>query len=228
MISSFLNWESLKSLIILIPVFLFSISFHEYAHAWVAYRLGDPTAQYAGRLTLNPIRHFDLFGFIMLMFVRFGWAKPVPVNPNNFKNSSRGMLFTSMAGPISNIILSVSTSFLYSLLFTLVSLFGVQSEFWGLIWSNSFNILIYFVYINIGLAVFNLIPIYPLDGSGILEYFMPPKYHGFMARFGQYIQIAFLLIVILTSYVGNFISFVQYEISNLLISFWRLVFTLIL
>ena len=128
MLSSLFSWDGLRDLILLIPVVLLSISFHEYAHAWTAYRLGDPTPQYEQRLTLNPLHHFDLLGFIMLVIVRFGWAKPVSVNPNNFKNPARGMLITAAAGPIANLILAIIMSFLYALVYTILSLLNVNSE----------------------------------------------------------------------------------------------------
>lgn len=225
--SSLFTAEGIKDLILWVPVILLSISFHECAHAWMAYRLGDPTAKDEGRLTLNPISHFNLFGFLMMVIVHFGWATPVPVNPNNFKNPSKGMLYTALAGPVSNLILAVASSFLYMVVLVIGTHISVESELVYEILSNFLRILLYMMMLNIGLAIFNLIPVYPLDGSRVLTYFLPVQYNNFMVRYGQYIQIGFLLLVMLTSVVGNLVGAVQGSIANLLISLWTKLFKLL-
>ena len=148
----------LDFLLLILPI-LFALTVHEYAHGWVAYRLGDPTAYHAGRLTFNPIKHLDPIGTILLFIARIGWAKPVPVNPAYFKDPSRDMAIVALAGPASNFLSAIVFGKLLSLVpFTNVYLYQT---------------LFYFVYINLILAFFNLIPIAPLDGWRILSYFLP-------------------------------------------------------
>lgn len=224
---SLFSLEGLKNLILWIPVILFSISFHEYAHAWMAYRLGDPTARNEGRLTLNPIKHFNLLGFLMMVIVHFGWATPVPVNANNFRNPSKGMLYTALAGPASNLILAIVSSFLYVVVYVIGTNISSASKFIYELLSNCLLLLLYMMMLNIGLAIFNLIPVYPLDGSRVLAYFLPMKYNNFMVRYGQYIQIAFFLLVMLTSVVGNLIATVQSAIADFLINMWSKPFELL-
>ena len=141
-------------LVLLIPVLLFALVFHEFSHGWVANKLGDPTAKYSGRLTLNPMVHLDLFGSLMILFVGFGWAKPVPVDSRYLANPRTDMMKIAFAGPASNLLLA----FIAGSLIRLTGNMGVLS-----------SMLIMFVQINIMLAVFNMIPIPPLDGSQIFS-----------------------------------------------------------
>ncbi len=141
-------------LVLLIPVLLFALVFHEFSHGWVANKLGDPTAKYAGRLTLNPMAHLDLFGSLMILFVGFGWAKPVPVDSRYLANPRTDMMKIAFAGPASNLLLA----FIAGSIIRLTGNMGVLS-----------SMLIMFSQINIMLAVFNMIPIPPLDGSQIFS-----------------------------------------------------------
>jgi len=175
-------------------ILLFSVIAHELAHGYVAYSLGDPTAKYAGRLTLNPLKHLDLFGSIilpLLLFLMqspflFGWAKPVPINPNNFRGQKYGEIKVSLAGPVSNFLLAV--------IFGLALRFLPQAIF---LQNAGIEIaLSYIVYINIWLAIFNLIPIPPLDGSWILFNLLPPGAERFKMFFRQYGFIILMFLII--------------------------------
>ncbi len=151
--------NSLSFIVIKIPAILLALTVHELSHAYVAKYLGDQTAQREGRLTMNPLAHLDPLGALMLMFGPFGWAKPVPVNPGFFQNPKKGMAFVAFAGPLSNIMLAGLAG--------LAIRFGFTQANQGLMVFVSF-----FFMINIGLAVFNLLPVYPLDGSRILMAFL--------------------------------------------------------
>lgn len=144
-------------LVLLIPVLLFALVFHEFAHGWVANKLGDPTAKYAGRLTLNPMAHLDMFGSLMILFVGFGWAKPVPVDSRYLANPRTDMMKIAFAGPAANLLLALFT--------------GILIRITGYLGSFT-TMMIMFTQINITLAVFNMIPIPPLDGSQIFSGFM--------------------------------------------------------
>ena len=145
-------------IVLLIPALVFSLSFHEFAHAWMAYRLGDSTAARMGRLTLNPMAHLDPIGSLALLLMGFGWAKPVPVDVRYLENPRQDMVKVAAAGPISNIILAIFAALLLRLLFGTDMLTNSIKTFF-----------VIFMQINITLAVFNLLPISPLDGSQILS-----------------------------------------------------------
>ena len=213
-------FQYLINFLYILPVILISLTVHEYAHALAASRLGDPTPRDTGRLTLNPLHHIDPLGFIVMLLVHFGWAKPVQVNPLFFKNPRKGMMLTAIAGPISNLILCFISSIPYY--------FSIRYR-----WPVYFIIFFaYMVMLNIGLAVFNLIPIHPLDGSRVLSYFIP-SYASFMAKYGGYIQIGFIVLLILPDFfgfpdvLGSVILFVQSKTSSILFSLWSVLFSII-
>ena len=142
-------------MILMTPVILFSLTVHEYSHGKMALLLGDDTARRLGRLSFNPMRHLDIVGVLFFYFVGFGWAKPVPVDPRNFESPRRDMMYVAIAGPLANIALAVGCSFFIRL---------ISPEF-----SYLFVILAYGIWINVALAIFNMLPMYPLDGSSVLK-----------------------------------------------------------
>ncbi|MEL1228302.1 MAG: site-2 protease family protein [Candidatus Neomarinimicrobiota bacterium] len=158
-------------LALLIPVLLFALVFHEFSHGWVAYKLGDPTAKHQGRLTLNPIAHLDPFGSLMILFVGFGWAKPVPVDSRYLANPRVDMMKIAFAGPASNLLLALISGILIRI-----------TEYMGPLTS----MLILFTQINISLAVFNMIPIPPLDGSQIFSGLMIRKNPNLVMQLQMY------------------------------------------
>lgn len=182
---------------------LFAISLHEFSHGFAAYKMGDNTAKYQGRLTLNPVRHFDLFGFLMFVFVGFGFARPVPVNPYNFKNLRKGMFWVSVAGVLSNLLqafvgfgMLVGFGYLY---FTAETGKALSYLLFFL-----FYLALYVTLINVALIAFNLLPIYPLDGFRVVESLTPYNnaYVRFMRSYGQYILIAIVAIGFLFDRLG--------------------------
>ena len=164
---------------------------HEYAHAFVATKLGDDTPRLRGRLTLNPLAHIDIIGALMILIVGFGYAKPVPVNARRFKNPKAGMALTALAGPVSNLLMA----FIFSLVGNIISFAAYKAG----VTSDFFRAVILFTalasQINVGLAVFNLLPIPPLDGSKILALVIPPKYYFKYLQYERYIIIGVFLLI---------------------------------
>ncbi len=161
---------------------------HELAHAWAAHKLGDDTAKWNGRLTLNPLAHLDLYGTLMLVLFGVGFARPVPINPYNFRNPKKGMALSALAGPVSNLLMAVLS----------VGIFRVCCNFVQDMIVLSYLRLIFidvFASINIRLAVFNLLPIPPLDGSKIFGYFLPDKWVYMMERYSRQISLALMLLL---------------------------------
>jgi len=210
------NQSQILSFIMSIPAVLFAITIHECAHGWAAYLMGDHTARYSGRLSLNPLRHMDPIGALCMLFFRFGWAKPVPVNSSNFRNRRAGIVTVSLAGPLSNFV----TGLICCILFYMISFF-TQGE--SALSRFALTILIQSVYMNVGLMIFNLIPIPPLDGSKILLEFLPYRWQYKIYAYERY----FGLILILLVYAGSMTPVLSFFQSYVLM-FYEFISSLIL
>ncbi|HEX03575.1 MAG TPA: site-2 protease family protein, partial [Bacteroidetes bacterium] len=172
---------------------LIGLTFHEAAHAFAAWKLGDPTAKQLGRLTLNPLKHLDLFGTLMIFIVHFGWAKPVPVNVANFRHPKRDHLIVALAGPATNFLLAAAFGMLIRIMPNPGSLSGTMIFV--------YQIVMYGLIINIVLAVFNLLPVPPLDGSSLVHLFFPARYerqYRLFARAAGFLLLAVVVIGMLT------------------------------
>ncbi|ABO49666.1 peptidase M50 [Desulforamulus reducens MI-1] len=193
------NFPTLRELLLMAPPILFALTLHEYAHAYVAYRLGDKTAYYEGRLTANPLRHLDPLGTLLLFIAGFGWAKPVPVNPFYFDDRKKGMMLVSLAGPATNLLLALVAAVVFGLM---------KPSGW------LFFMLSYFIYINVLLAVFNFLPIPPLDGSKILAGILPGRQEWLyqLERYGT----AILLVLIIFGFLSPILQFFINPIVDLL------------
>ena len=199
----------LEVLVLLIPVLLFALVFHEFSHGWVANKLGDPTAKYAGRLTLNPIVHLDILGSLMILFVGFGWAKPVPVDSRYLANPRIDMMKIAFAGPAANLLLALIAG-------TIIRITGYM----GVLTS----MLIMFTQINIMLAVFNMIPIPPLDGSQIFSGLMVrhnPDIVMKLQMYGPQILMGLILFGMFTSFspiwfiISPFVNFFMFLFAGM-------------
>ena len=183
------------TLIVRAIVLLTSIPVHEAAHAFVADRLGDPTGRYAGRLTLNPMAHFDPMGALAMVIVGIGWAKPVPINTRNFKNPKAGMAVSAAAGPIANLILATISLIAAKVIFYSSYISGNGSA--GTVADTMFTLFQMMCSINISLAIFNLIPVPPFDGSRIFNVFMSEKLYFKIMEYERYIFYILLAVIYL-------------------------------
>lgn len=181
--------EQIYWIIFSIPIMIISATVHEYAHAWVAYKLGDDTAKAEGRLTLNPIAHLDPIGFLFMLFARIGWAKPVPVNIYNFENPLRGQFLVAVAGPVSNLILMV----IGAALLKIVTIIIPDTTFISTLIIQFF---VFFLFINATLAFFNLLPIPPLDGGNIVDALLPDRFRETWQSIGSFLPWIMLIFVL--------------------------------
>lgn len=255
--------NAIVTLLLSLPVILISLTVHEVSHGFIAYKCGDPMAKNLGRLSLNPLKHLDPMGALSMLLVGFGWAKPVPINPRNFKKPRRDIALVSLAGPVSNLLLALVSTLLYTLL---LKTFFVYSELAEVVSLGSFldtflkdgsKILLYshswlfqnyfsnlqivvltvlqlMVMLNVGLALFNLIPIPPLDGSKILASLLPQNLAVKYLRIEQYTSLIFLVIILLGNFGGPLsvfsdILFVPLEfLRELIMSLYMKIFWFIL
>ena len=195
------------NLLYALPAILISLSFHEMSHGYVSYRLGDPTAYRLGSVTLNPVKHLDPIGTLLLVVSMlsgfgFGWAKPVPIDPTYYKNARRGTVLVSLAGPVSNLLLAFIFAFPMAIIgakygYTAREILGKNGLFPGFSWQELlFNISSFFYMINIGLATFNLLPIPPLDGSKILTAVLPANLYFRLMQYERYVGLFFLALIL--------------------------------
>lgn len=232
---------------------LVALTVHEYCHGYAAYRLGDDTAKNMGRLSLNPIHHIDPYGAICMVLFHIGWAKPVPINPRNFKNPKRDFAITAAAGPASNLILGFLTVPFFILAFNayagMTLKTGGSGGFTLSLLGNLVTFLSAFHIINVGLGLFNLLPIPPFDGSRLLNVFLPPKYYFGIMKYERKIYYGVLIWLLLGGYVcravrmipiiqqsailyrlagvfslSGMIGTVIDAVSDLMIAFWQLIF----
>lgn len=186
-----LDFTQLWEMLIVVAASLLCITFHETCHGLAAYWMGDPTAKKQGRLSLNPLRHIDIMGLVMMAVCHFGWAKPVPVDMRNFRRPKAGMALTALAGPVSNVLLALVFLFLYGLLYR--ALYSVQFLL-DMIWLTA--------YISLALAIFNIIPVSPLDGSKVLFALLPDAAYAKLMRYERYGMIL-LLVLVATGVLGK-------------------------
>lgn len=214
-LSSFFSPDRLINLLLTIPCVLLALTFHEFAHGWVAKKLGDDTASNFGRLTLNPLKHLDPIGTICMIFFNFGWAKPVPINTRKFKNPRTGMALTAAAGPLMNLLLAFVSAFLFQLVsFIFYRFVPPMSEFAFTLQSLTLSLIFTFHYLNLYLGIFNLIiPIPPFDGSRIVFLFLPTRLYFGIMKYEKYLLLG-LLVLFWTGVIRLPISSLAEIVSN--------------
>lgn len=210
-----MDFLSTMTLLYRVPALLIALTFHEYAHAYVSTELGDPTPGLEGRLSMNPLRHLDIIGTLLLVICGFGWAKPVDVDPRYYKNPRRGMLAVSLAGPGMNLLLGLISIILL-----------VVMRKMGLLSDGGYFLLYWVMMYNVWFAFFNLIPVPPLDGSKVLAFFLPGdiawKYESFNARYGFLI----MMVVVFSGLVNKLIDPIANAFINLCFTATSIIFYL--
>lgn len=195
------DWTTLSMYVARAIALLTAIPFHEMAHAWVSDRLGDPTAKRCGRLSMNPLRHFDPLGALCMILVGFGWAKPVPVAAvHNFRHPRRDMALSAAAGPAANLLLA----YVWMICYKIVYYFGYAPE--SLLWQFFVGVLLTMIQVNITLAVFNLLPVPPLDGSRIFNLLLPARWYFRIMKYERYIMLG-LFVFLFFGFLDRPLSF---------------------
>ena len=196
--------DRLMGLLLSIPALILALSLHEFAHGYAAYLMGDNTAKYSGRLSLNPLDHLDPIGTLCLFLFKFGWAKPVPINPYNFRSRRAGIIVVSLAGPFMNFVVALLSAFVYMAIYRFVP-YSKLTQF-------ILIVVYYSIQLNIGLMCFNLIPIPPLDGSKVLIELLPYRFRGLfysIERYSSFLLMILLVTNVLTPALGAARSFVE-------------------
>lgn len=207
--------EFIIGLILRLPIVMLALSLHETAHGYVALKLGDPTAQNFGRLTLNPVKHFDPIGFLCMVLFGFGWAKPVPINARCFKNPKRGMALSAAAGPISNLLLAVIFALLWRIELEIAPEYFTDKFLYNIFyWTQEF--LVAGITLNVGFAVFNLIPIPPFDGSRIFLILLPQELYFKIMRYERQLY-AILMVALVLGVLDKPLSLVSNFFINLIL-----------
>lgn len=204
--------EGLIAFLYTLPALLISLSIHEFAHAWVAYKQGDISQKIRGRLTLDPFKHIDPIGFLCIVLCGVGWGRPVMVDDRNFKNSRKGTMLTALAGPVSNLLLAVLLTLVLKILMMVGVFDNIVANSIGTIFLQMF---LYTIEFNIVFGIFNLIPLPPLDGSKVLAYFLPQSLRGIMYTIERY-SFIILLIIFCTNITSYIITPAYNAILNLL------------
>lgn len=207
---------SLMNIILNVPITLIALTGHEFAHGWVSKKLGDPTPERDGRLTLNPLAHLDLVGTILMVLTGFGWAKPVMVDPRYYKDRKKGMALTAAAGPLANLIMAFSAMLIYAVLMVIFVKLGIDN-------SRMQSFITTFLYAlamrNLCFMVFNIIPIPPLDGSKVLGMFLPDRTYYKMLQYERYCMIIIMLLSlggVFNTIIGTGVNVIMKGIINLL------------
>ena len=208
-------------LLLSLPVCLLALSVHETAHGYVAYKLGDPTARSMGRLTLNPLKHLDPFGFLSMVLFGFGWAKPVPINTRYFKNPKRDMALTGVAGPISNLLLALIFALAMKLFYMGMAYASFPTQTLFLMAMYFYNFLYYGIYLNVALAIFNLLPVPPMDGSRLLFAALPSHLYFKIMRYEQYIYLG-MLVLLFFGVLTPILNFLTSSVMSLIFTIFAL------